>query len=89
MFEFVEYVGSIRVSLRLQCRTQLYDHVNGEMKETENIRTPSQNKCLILHITASDLPSIQTILSRNQWSRLYDYVILSVGKGTGLATQLL
>jgi hypothetical protein len=59
------------------------------MKEKESSRTPSKNKCLILHISDSDLPSLQAILYRNQWSRLYDYVILSVGKATGLATQLL
>jgi hypothetical protein len=59
------------------------------MKEKEGSRTPSQNKCLILHLSASDLPSLQTILFRNQWRRLYDYIILSVGKVTGLATQLL
>jgi len=59
------------------------------MKEEESSRTPSKSKCLILLISASNFPSLQAILLRNQWSRLYDYVILSVGKDTGLATQLL
>lgn len=87
--EFAGYPGSTHVSLRIQFGTQLYDHVRGETKVKESSRTPSQIKSLILHISASDLPSPQTILFRNQWNRLYDYVILSVGKITDLATQLL
>ena len=89
MFEFAGCLGNTHVSLRLHFGTHLYDRVSGEMKEEESSRTPSKSKCLILLISASNFPSLQAILLRNQWSRLYDYVILSVGKDTGLATQLL
>ena len=78
--QFAGYLGSTHISLLLQIGTQLYDRVSGEMKGTENNRTPSQNKWLILHTNTSDWPSLQTILFRNQWNRLYNGLILSAGK---------
>jgi hypothetical protein len=59
------------------------------MKDKDSSRTPSQNKRLMIHISAIDWPSLQTILFRYQWSRFYNDVTLSAGKGIRLATQLL
>jgi hypothetical protein len=87
--EFARYLRSTHVSLRLQFETQICDLVSGTMKDKESSCTPSQNKCLMIHISAIDWPSLQTILFRYQWSRFYNDVTLSAGKSIRLATQLL